>query len=440
MRLSARYYMLAALCVLLFSGGAALWAHTTISQNLERSLLAQATTVTYALDTTPVSSLSGSTEDLALPQYHALKERLMKIRAANPDIRFVYITGYREGEPFFYVDSEPENSEDYSPPGQVYEEGTDPFRDPFVNNDPTPIMEGISSDRWGTWLTALTPMVDPATNHVTALVGMDMNASQYYQTVYLYTLLPVIIGTLIMLLLVIGYLIRKREQKLLDFKAELVSIASHELRAPLTSMSWLAESMLKNAGSLSAEQRAGIGTIESQSRELLLMVNNFLDLATIENATTQPAFTSVSPYALIEELSVSFRTALVAASLQLMLDPSLRDVQVLGDAARLKRLFANLLSNAIKYSRAGGTITVSAQKDAAHVTIRIKDEGIGIPAQDQKKIFGGYYRATNAKDYTEHGTGLGLRYVEQIAALHHSRVWVESEEGKGSTFFVELPA
>ncbi len=439
MRLSARYYTLAALCVLVLSTGAAVWAHTTISESLERTLLAQATTVTYALDTGPLPSLTGSESDLVNPQYSALKERLMKIRTANPDIRFVYITGYREGEPFFYVDSEPADSEDYSPPGQVYEEGTTPFRDPFLNNDPTPVMEGISSDRWGTWLTALTPMVDPASGRVIALVGMDMNADQYYQTVYLYTLIPIMIGIAIILLLVIGYLIRKREQKLLDFKAELVSIASHELRAPLTSMSWLAEGILKNSGGLSAEQKAGVGTIESQSRELLLMVNNFLDLATMENAATQPAFTSVAVLPLIEELSESFATALTAASLRLVIDPSVQGVQISGDTARIKRLLANLISNAIKYSKAGGTITLSAETTATRVILRVKDEGIGIPAQDQKKIFGGYYRSKNAKDYTEHGTGLGLRYVEQIATLHHGRVWVESAEGAGSTFFVELP-
>lgn len=439
MRLSAWYYGTAALVVILLSLAAAQWMYTTVQEDLQASLLAQATTVTYALDAQSLRYLAGDESDLTNPEYLTLKERLKKIRAANPDIRFVYITGYRDGEPFFFVDSEPDDSEDYSPPGQVYEEGTDPFRDPFLNNDPAPIMEGISSDRWGTWLTALTPIVDPVTEQVIALVGMDMNADQYYRTVYLYTLIPIVIGVLIILLLAIGYLIRKREQKLLDFKAELVSIASHELRTPLTSMSWLAETMLKNSSGLTPEQKVNVGSIESQSRELLLMVNNFLDLATVENTNQKVPSTSVLVAPLIEELAQTFHTALEAASTTLVVDPSVHTVQVVGDSDRLKRLFANLISNAIKYSKPNSTITVRAQVTGTHVTLSVQDQGIGIPAQDQKKIFGGYYRSKNAKEHTEHGTGLGLRYVEQIVSLHHGKVWVESTEGVGSTFFVELP-
>lgn len=441
-RYSAWYYSITLAIVLLVGGLTSAYTYLLTSRMVKDDLLQNASAVAYALDVRQLAALSGTEADLDNPEYQNLKDRLMAIRATDANIRFVYLTGYRDGESFFFADSEPATSPDYSPPGQIYYEGSEAFREPFIANTTTPLIEDIYSDRWGTWLTALTPIRNPETDSVLALMGVDMNADEYYRTLWFYTSFPVGVTLFFSLMLTIGYLIRRREQHLLDFKAELVAIASHEIRTPLTGISWIAEGLLKTPGKLSEDAKNDIRLIETQSRELLLTVSDFLDLTAIEN-TDQTTISKqpVHLLPLLTELAQSFKVSLPEKNLTLTIDPSItNDVVVSGDTDRLKRMLANLISNAVKYSKPNGTITLRTTRTGDRVVLSVTDDGIGIAPADQSRIFGGYYRSTNAREHTEHGTGLGLRYVEQIAHLHGGKVWVESTLDKGSTFFIELPA
>jgi two-component system phosphate regulon sensor histidine kinase PhoR len=110
-----------------------------------------------------------------------------------------------------------------------------------------------------------------------------------------------------------------------------------------------------------------------------------------------------------------------------------------GNPVRIRQLFDNLLSNAVKYSPSGGKIDISLEAEDDQIIFRITDEGPGIPATEQIRIFDKFYRATNIPDKVG-GSGLGLAIVKSIVDAHQGRIWVESIKDQGSTFFVVLPA
>ncbi|MBI5401386.1 HAMP domain-containing histidine kinase [Candidatus Wolfebacteria bacterium] len=416
------------------------YTYVKVTSSVKESLLKHASAIAYALEPRHIAILTGAETDLTNPDYIALKERFKKIRESSGDIRFAYLTGYRDGNSFFFVDSEPEDSPDYSPPGQVYYEAGPGFRDPFINNDKTPATEEIYSDRWGTWLTAITPIIDPENNQVIALMGIDMDAGLYYQMVFAYSALPAAAASFFIFLFAVGYIIRKREQKFIEFKSELVSIASHEIRTPLTGISWVIAGLLRDSGNLSPSQKSDIELVKNYSRNLLLTVNDLLDLSAVEKIGTKKLNKQkIVMFPFFEKIAKNFHLALKEKSLKLIFDPFfIPDIAVSGDEDCLKRMFNNLISNAIKYSKSGGEITIGCMPRERSIVFWVKDQGIGVPINDKERIFEGFYRAENAKQIKESGTGLGLRYVRQIAELHGGKVWCESEENIGSTFFVEL--
>jgi two-component system phosphate regulon sensor histidine kinase PhoR len=114
-------------------------------------------------------------------------------------------------------------------------------------------------------------------------------------------------------------------------------------------------------------------------------------------------------------------------------------VQVIGDADRLKQLFLNLMDNAIKYTSSGGAVTLSFAREGDWVRVAVADTGVGIPAQDLPRIFDRFYRVDKARSREKGGTGLGLAICRWIADAHGGRIEAQSEVGKGSTFTVWLP-
>ena len=157
-----------------------LYIHSLVTRTDLESLGRGSQLIASSIDVSEIESLSGSEEDLENPAYISLKSKLTKLRSVENSVRFIYLTGMRDGEVFFYVDSESPESEDYSPPGQIYDEADQSFFDAFNNKFPN--VTGPTTDRWGTWITALAPIIDPETKEVVALVGMDMDASRHQQS------------------------------------------------------------------------------------------------------------------------------------------------------------------------------------------------------------------------------------------------------------------
>lgn len=144
-------------------------------RELREQLLAQATVAAKAVNTAGIKKLSGTEMDLAAPEYIRLKEQLVSIRSASKKYRFFYLMGRRvDGTIFFFADSEPNTSTEYSPPGQVYRDATKDLRAVFIKKVGS--VEGPVKDEWGVWISALSPVIDPQTNEVVAVLGADIDA------------------------------------------------------------------------------------------------------------------------------------------------------------------------------------------------------------------------------------------------------------------------
>jgi PAS domain S-box-containing protein len=168
---------------------------------MREDLLGQARTVTGAIDLDRIRALSGTEADLASRDYLLLKEQLASIQKANDKCRFIYLMGRRaDGSVFFFVDSEPDGSENESPAGQIYEEVSPGYLKAFDTR--AEVVEGPITDRWGTWLSALVPISDPQSGELIAMLGMDINAGNWKWDIAVDSALP--IGIMLALLIVLG--------------------------------------------------------------------------------------------------------------------------------------------------------------------------------------------------------------------------------------------
>jgi PAS domain S-box-containing protein len=187
--------------VLVLALGFAWWIMRQADSNMRGALLQQSRLVAQALDIERIAALKGSASDVSDGGYQQLKKQLSFVCSATPRCRFVYLIGRnQEGKLFFFVDSEAVGTSDYSPPGQIYDEPTAEFKRIF--DDHIAITEGPVKDHWGTWISALSPLTDPQTGSVVAVLGMDIAASHWKWDVAAEASLP--LG--LMLVLMIGVL------------------------------------------------------------------------------------------------------------------------------------------------------------------------------------------------------------------------------------------
>jgi PAS domain S-box-containing protein len=177
----------------------ACWTLARADRELRAELLQQARLVVQGVDSRTVAALSGTAADLESPGYQKLKGQLSAVRSANPRCRFVYIMGRRaDGAVFFFADSEPPDSEEYSPPGQIYDEASTEYRRVFESK--TDALAGPVADRWGTWISALVPITSPQSRALIAVLGIDVDARDWKWDVVAKSAMP--LG--LMLLLLIG--------------------------------------------------------------------------------------------------------------------------------------------------------------------------------------------------------------------------------------------
>jgi PAS domain S-box-containing protein len=226
---------------------------------------------------------------------------------------------------------------------------------------------------------------------------------------------------------------RKEAERLKD---ELVSTVSHELRTPLTSLRGFAELMLTKEFSRE-KQKEFLAIIHNESVRLTNLINDFLDLQRIESGRQEYHIEALSLPALLRESVTLFSGGKDERPFHLVIPSHLP--MVCADRERIQQVLANLFSNAVKFSPEGSAIFVGAQVQKEEAVVWVKDQGIGIPSNSLPKLFNKFFRVDNQDTRTIGGTGLGLALIKEIVADHNGRVWVESTEGQGSTFFFTLP-
>ncbi len=220
-------------------------------------------------------------------------------------------------------------------------------------------------------------------------------------------------------------------------KSEFVSTVSHDLRTPLTTVQGYIE-LLERVGPLTEMQQSFIGKARHSLSHITALISDLLDIGRIE-AGYDLEMHPCKINDIVREATDSYQIYAEEQDLHLVTDLPEHQLWVQGNARRLRQVLENLMSNAIKYNQPGGWVRVRVRRDNSHVIVRVEDSGIGIPVEEQPKIFQRFYRVHARETEAVQGTGLGLSIVKSVAEKHKGRVWVESAPGEGSTFAVVLP-
>ena len=217
-------------------------------------------------------------------------------------------------------------------------------------------------------------------------------------------------------------------------KTELLNNVSHDLRGPLTNIKLAASDLVESIHSTSrAEQLQELREIEEEADRLKDLLEHLLDLSRMEGGALRLDMDRVD----LSRVARDLVAGLERPGFSFACD--MTDVQVLGDRRRLRQVVANLLENAVKYSPDGGLIRVAACERPGEVEVSISDQGVGIPRHQWNAIFRPYQRADPGKAEGVSGNGLGLAICKGIIEAHGGRIWVESEPGRGTTFWFTVP-
>ena len=232
-------------------------------------------------------------------------------------------------------------------------------------------------------------------------------------------------------------------RRLQRIRSEFVDNLSHELRTPLTNVSLLAETLVREseaAGELiPARMRDRINKIEVETGHLVQMVSELLDLARIESGRPMLLLDRVDLGRLAAASADRLRLFAERQGVQLVVDvPGSGVALVSGAEERLGQVLINLVHNAVKFSPDGGDVTIRVAEHAPDIVVSVEDHGIGIPRGSQDRVFERFYKVDRAR-VRGGGTGLGLAIARHVVEAHGGRIWVASEEGRGSNFSFALP-
>ncbi len=219
-------------------------------------------------------------------------------------------------------------------------------------------------------------------------------------------------------------------------RRDFVSNISHELKTPVGALGLLAETLAGEEDPDVVNRLAW--RIQTEAQRVARIMDDLLDLSRIESEET-PTREPVPLHLVVAQAAERVRAAAEQRGIRIRIGEPPRNLSVLGDRRQLVSALYNLMENAVKYSDAGSTVEVGGRTDGTWVELRVRDHGIGIPAQDLERVFERFYRVDRARGRDTGGTGLGLAIVRHVANNHGGEVSVESREGEGSTFTLRLP-
>jgi len=232
---------------------------------------------------------------------------------------------------------------------------------------------------------------------------------------------------------------REKLSELVRLKTEFISTVSHELRTPMSSIRGLAE--ILQAGKIKDKAKQGelISLVASESSRLSRFLHNILDFGKIEQDVKTYNFQKVEAQTLIQETVKIFQPRLASERFVLQTRLPEEPVSLKIDSDAVRQALTNLIDNAIKYSSGEKEIAVELTRKGKQVEIRVRDKGIGIPQEEQKRIFEGFYRHQEAIRHSPKGVGLGLKVIKHIMDAHRGQIRVESQPGQGSVFSLIFP-
>lgn len=437
-------WILAALLIAVIGVTSVYFESKNIDESLRQSLNERARTVAAILNGNAIAHFTGSDADLTNMDYIDLKHKLADIGAINSDTRFAYVFGLRNNTVFFYADSEPAGSSDYSPPGQIYTEASPELLQAF--KDGHPFVEGPSRDRWGNWLSGMAPIYDAKSasgNTIIGVFGIDISDSVREKLILDMTLLIAALTVLAELLLLMFYyylrykkknIAADEEQKIKDRQYEFISMISHQLRTPIAAARSILEILKDEKGyERLNDVYAKIDHLNSIVATLLFSIENVNVFGRTAMATEKTADLVVVIRNQLEFLKKTIADKKIVINIKTPKKLMLPVNEVL-----LNRMVYSLIKNAIIYNKEFGTVDIKVQNVSKHPVLAITDSGYGIPAKEQARVFSSFFRATNASLAVNEGSGLSLYIVKEIMHLIGGSVTFESSEGEGSTFYLKF--
>jgi len=231
-----------------------------------------------------------------------------------------------------------------------------------------------------------------------------------------------------------------REKAIERMKSEFVSISAHQLRTPLSAIKWTLKMFLDgDLGELTEEQMEFLKRVYQSNERLINLINDLLNVTRIEEGRYlyKPVLADIT--SICQSVIDSYAEEIKKKNLRFKFKKPKELPKVRVDIEKISLAIQNLLENAIRYNKVGGEIEIVLREKEGKIEFLIKDTGIGIPKNQQDRVFTKFFRASNAMKMETEGSGLGLFITKNIVEAHGGKIWFESEEGKGTTFYFTLP-
>lgn len=225
-------------------------------------------------------------------------------------------------------------------------------------------------------------------------------------------------------------------------KSEFVSVVAHQLRTPLSGIKWTLNMLINGElGETTSEQKTYLMKTYESNERMIALVDDMLGADRVESGKFHYVFTEVQLLDLFDNVLYEILPQANRKNIKIQFtkrDPGTK--KVIADPEKIRAVIQNLLENAIKYTNFGGQIGIGIEGEGENIKVAISDNGIGIPKEQQRNIFNRFFRATNALKVETDGSGLGLFIVKSIIEKHGGKIWFESTENVGSTFYFTLKA
>ena len=230
------------------------------------------------------------------------------------------------------------------------------------------------------------------------------------------------------------------EQKQVEeMQKEFVANVSHELRTPITTIKSYVETLMEGAKDEPEIEDQFLHVINHESDRMTHLISELLELSRIDSRQIKLKREPVNLTEIVERSVYEHRILADRNQQKLEFKGPDKPYYILADTTRVEQVLRNLITNAIKYSPEKASITLGMRKKASRIEVYVKDTGMGIEKKEQERIFERFYRVDKARSRSMGGTGLGLAIAREIMDMHRGDIWVESDIGKGSTFWLSFP-